>query len=117
MTTLANSFAGKDWAKTLSEMELTLEKALETIRQRQRALDDYFRSAASGNSAGASWPQSLEDSMQRAQHLATLAERAGGGVAEVDTALAEGEKSLKEWLAATEAAQRKLATWLAGAVR
>src|SRR5438128_877897 len=117
MSGSVKSLAEKNWAETLTQAEHALAQALETVRQRQRALDDYFQNARAADRPVLNWPQALDDSYQRAQNLATLVERASASVAEVDTALAEGESELRQWLEATGAAREKLATWLAGAIR
>jgi hypothetical protein len=116
MSEAANVLAGRDWAATFNQVEQSLALALETVRQRQKALDEYFQGAQAAETPPTSWPTALQEAWQRVQHLPALVERAGASVAEVDAALAEGEAALKEWLAATGAARGKLAKWLAGAV-
>lgn len=117
MSSTAKSLSGTNWAETLAQAEQALGAALETVRQRQKALDDYFRAAQPGDSPTSNWPQALEESYRRIHELMAMSEKAGAGVAEVDATLAEGEAALQDWLAATGAARGKLANWLTGAVK
>ena len=114
-TTVAQAGKLKRWAEVLDEMERALDRATRTIQERERAFEDYLRTHKAADPAGIPWPRALEDCFRHMQALQAIADKAAAGVADVDTALTESEAALRQWLAATEAARTKLATWLAGA--
>jgi ABC-type transporter Mla subunit MlaD len=100
------------WAEMLSQVEKTVGAALSAARERERALEQFLHSCKKADTAPVSWAQELEDFLQRRNRLQQIAEQAGRAVAEVDAALAAEEKSLRHWLASTDAARTKLETWL-----
>lgn len=105
----------KDWPHILRQFEQTLTEALQMVDERQHALEVWIQSTRATSGDSGSWPQGLEDFYQRLQEMQRIANRAAAGVAESDTALAEGESALQQWLTASEAARTRLAAFLAKA--
>jgi DNA repair ATPase RecN len=102
----------QDWSRTLVQFEQTLTEALDMVEERQRALDAWIQSTRSASDESCCWPQGLEVFYQRMQELQQLADRAAASVTEIDTALADGETALQQWLTASEAARLRLSTFL-----
>jgi hypothetical protein len=92
-------------------MEQALEQAAAHAVQRADALP-----AASPSTSAPSWQGSLEQARARLDGLTGQVAQAAEQVAAVDTALGAGEDALRNWLAASEAARRKLANWTSRAV-
>ncbi len=115
MSGSARPLTGRNWAESLNQAEAKLAQALDAVRQQQRLLDQYFQGAQT-EPPPQNWAVALDQAWQRVQHLPAMLEKAGASVTEVETALADGEQTLRQWLNATAAARGKLANWLAGAV-
>jgi hypothetical protein len=102
------------WEETLARVEHTLDDAMTTARERELVLEEFIQSGRVAEGMPAAWQRGLEDSLQRLQALRAMAEQAGTSIATVDVALAQGEESLRQWLASTQAARTKLEVWLKG---
>jgi hypothetical protein len=100
-----------DWTDVLGRVQQTLEQARAEAEARAEAL--AAPPAADGEPP---WRRGLGQARQGVDGLAACADRAARDVAEVDAVLAAGEDALRQWLAASEAARRKLAEWVGRAI-
>ncbi len=100
------------WAKVLENVQQALERAEAETAKREQELAAVLPEAAENDPAGA-WPGCFERVDARMQGLRSQTEQAGHSAAEADTALAEAEVGLREWLANAERSEKRLANWAA----
>jgi hypothetical protein len=98
-----------DWAEILELGQQTLQTAEAEAAKRAAALEQTVQPPATDPEPA--WRGCLGQAQERLANLAVYAERAARDIAAVDAALEAGEETLRHWLAASEAARRKLAEW------
>jgi hypothetical protein len=102
-----------DWTEILQRVQQTLAQADVEAAQRVTALEP---AAEAGISRTPAWRDALEQLQTRLDALSTFTDRATSLIGEADVALGAGEDMLQGWLQASEAARRKLAAWVNGAI-
>ena len=101
----------------LDHVEASVHEALDACRQREKEFEEFLNAARTTERPTYSWHEGLSKYYELVRQLQEVSEKADIGVAEVDAALAEGEKGFQDWIADTERAQEKLAMWLEQCVR
>jgi hypothetical protein len=101
-----------DWTEILKRVQETLAQADAAAAQRVAALEQTAQAAQQAPA----WRDTLEQTQARLDALSAYTDRASRLIGEADVALGAGEDMMRGWLEASEAARRKLAAWVNGAI-